>query len=303
MNQYEQQVTLLLEVLPIVARQEVFALKGGTAINLFHRDMPRLSVDIDLCYVKVNERAQAFGEIHSALKAISEDLKKIGIKTFPNLPITKFNEAKIFAEFNGARIKIEPNYIIRGAAFPIEERSLCRKASDRFERDVDINCLSFEDLYGGKICAALDRQHPRDLFDLKTLLENEGITAKVKDAVIFYLLSHGRPIHELLSPKRKDVVEIYKKEFVDMTEEPISLESLLLAREDLILEFRQALKAKDKQFILGFSKCAPDWNDFSVPKAKDFPAIKWKLQHQRKLKREDPEKFEDFLKKVEAAFL
>jgi hypothetical protein len=42
---YKSQVNLLLKVLPYVANENVFALKGGTAINLFVRDMPRLSVD------------------------------------------------------------------------------------------------------------------------------------------------------------------------------------------------------------------------------------------------------------------
>ena len=46
LDRYRAQVRLLIDVLPYVAREEVFALKGGTAINLFHRDLPRLSVDL-----------------------------------------------------------------------------------------------------------------------------------------------------------------------------------------------------------------------------------------------------------------
>lgn len=48
---YRAQMDLLLQVLPLVAKEESFALKGGTAINLFVRDMPRLSVDIDLTWL------------------------------------------------------------------------------------------------------------------------------------------------------------------------------------------------------------------------------------------------------------
>jgi len=56
---YRSQVELLLRVLPYVAKEKVFALKGGTAINLFVRDLPRLSVDIDLTYLPFEDRATA----------------------------------------------------------------------------------------------------------------------------------------------------------------------------------------------------------------------------------------------------
>lgn len=54
---YRKQVSLLIKIVPLVAKEAVFALKGGTAINLFLRNMPRLSVDIDLTYLPVKDRA------------------------------------------------------------------------------------------------------------------------------------------------------------------------------------------------------------------------------------------------------
>jgi hypothetical protein len=68
---YREQVALLLRLLPIVGREEMFALKGGTAINLFVRDLPRLSVDIDLTFLPLTER-------DAALTAIGEGLQRIG---------------------------------------------------------------------------------------------------------------------------------------------------------------------------------------------------------------------------------
>ena len=68
---YRRQVALLLRVLPFVAEEKNFALKGGTAINLFIRDMPRLSVDIDLTYLPVQERAASLAGIDTALRRIS----------------------------------------------------------------------------------------------------------------------------------------------------------------------------------------------------------------------------------------
>ena len=63
LDRYVAQVRLLLSVLPDIAREPVFALKGGTAINLFYRDMPRLSVDIDLTYLPVADRQSSLEDM------------------------------------------------------------------------------------------------------------------------------------------------------------------------------------------------------------------------------------------------
>ncbi len=73
---YRKQVSLLMRVLPIVAQEKCFALKGGTAINLFIRDMPRLSVDIDLAYLPVLPRDESLQEIDTALKNITTKIEK-----------------------------------------------------------------------------------------------------------------------------------------------------------------------------------------------------------------------------------
>src|ERR1700741_601858 len=77
---YRKQVALLIRVIPIVAEETCFALKGGTAINLFVRDLPRLSVDIDLTYLPVYGRKRSLGAIDKAMKRIEASIKK-GIKT------------------------------------------------------------------------------------------------------------------------------------------------------------------------------------------------------------------------------
>lgn len=55
-QKYKRQVNLLLKVLPEVSKESNVALHGGTAINLFVRNMPRLSVDIDLTYIPIESR-------------------------------------------------------------------------------------------------------------------------------------------------------------------------------------------------------------------------------------------------------
>ena len=91
-REYEAQVALLVKILPLVAAEKIFALKGGTAINLFYRDLPRLSVDIDLTYLPIKERAKSLVEIDQALDRISAAIERtiFGASTplSPATPIT-----------------------------------------------------------------------------------------------------------------------------------------------------------------------------------------------------------------------
>jgi len=177
---YYKQAELMLKTLPHVAAERIFALKGGTAINLFVRDMPRLSVDIDLTYLPVDEaRETALRNMSAALDRIADTIKR-------SIPGTRVQETcaknpervtRLTVAAGSMRIKIEPNEVIRGAVFPAEDRDLTHRAEDLFELSVTAQTLSLADLYAGKLCAALDRQHPRDLFDVRLLLDNEGITA------------------------------------------------------------------------------------------------------------------------------
>ena len=198
---YKKQVQLLLSVLEIALSDKRFALKGGTAINLFYRNFPRYSVDIDLTYLPIENRENTFTNMHEILKIIAQKLKdELGLEVSSSKPLNGKSEAKLFVSNADVQIKIEPNFILRGSLFPAKKIKLCKKACAEFEMEVSVNCLSSEDVYGGKICAALDRQHPRDLFDIKYLFDNGGITEEVKDSFIFYLISHNRPVHELLNP-------------------------------------------------------------------------------------------------------
>ena len=139
--------------------------------------------------------------------------------------------------------------------------------------------LSFEDLYAGKLCAALDRQHPRDLYDVRFLLKNEGMSEKLKDAFIVYLLGHPRPMSEVIKPRLKDIEAIYHNEFRGMTVDEVSLESLLETRNEMITRLHNALTDKDKQFLLAVKRGDADWSSFVLPEAYHLPAIQWKLHN------------------------
>ncbi|MDL5511207.1 nucleotidyl transferase AbiEii/AbiGii toxin family protein [Arenibacter sp. M-2] len=77
MENYKSQVLLLLSVLPEVAKENYFALHGGTAINLYLRDMPRLSVDIDLTYIPVEDRNTSLIHISEVLARIKSNIETI----------------------------------------------------------------------------------------------------------------------------------------------------------------------------------------------------------------------------------
>ncbi len=201
--QYDQQARLLVQCIPEVAKQDCFALKGGTAINLFLRDLPRMSVDIDLAYLPLKDRDESLAGIDEALVQIGSDIEKRvpGAVVRPH-QIQGYN-TKLFVLRGGMEIKIEPNLVLRGSVGEPTQREMSPAARDHFGASARIQALSTEDLYGGKLCAALDRQHPRDLFDVRLLLAEGGITPAVRRAFVVYLASHSRPMHEVLNRQDK----------------------------------------------------------------------------------------------------
>ena len=280
-----RQAELLLDILPLVAIEPHFALKGGTAINFFIRDLPRLSVDIDLTYLPIEDRESTLKNIDSALRKLSARIKKImpSTKIFPNyLKQTEFLKGLIIKRAD-ATVKIEPNLIMRGSVFPSEKRMLVRKAQNLFEKAVEAQLLSFDDLYAGKICAALDRQHPRDLIDVKLLLENEGFTENIRQAFIVYLISHNRPMVELLNPNRLNIRHLFETEFSGMTTIPITLEELLQTRNLLINEIKNSLTINEKKFLFSFKRGQAEWERLPFKHIQDLPAVQWKLQNIRNM--------------------
>ena len=273
---YYKQVQLLMQVLPFVAKQECFALKGGTAINLFVREFPRLSVDIDLVYLPMKGRDEALKEICEALDAISADLSD----AFEDVELTKAYKSKrdslrLIVARNGVQIKVELSPVLRGTVYEPQLMEVCAVVEDEFGY-VEMPVVALADLYAGKICAALDRQHPRDLFDIKWLLENEGLTDEIRKAFLVYLSSHNRPMSELLRPQYKDISAIYTGEFANMAQTDVPLEELVAVRERLVELIHQGLTDSEKGFLLSFKSREPDWTLLDLEDVSELPAIKWK---------------------------
>ncbi|HPH06166.1 MAG TPA: nucleotidyl transferase AbiEii/AbiGii toxin family protein [Methylotenera sp.] len=293
MQNYQNQVRLLLDVLPTVAREKVFALHGGTAINLFVRNMPRLSVDIDLTYLPLDEgnREIALKDIYDALERIKTDLEKKGLRV-----VHQSDKYKLQVSSQNAQIKVEVNSTGRGTLPAPQKMILCNRAQDEFDAFVEMNVVPFGQLYGGKICAALDRQHPRDLFDVKYLLENEGFSEDVKQGFILCLAGSGRPIHELVQPNRQDQRQVMENQFDGMTIDAFCYEDFERVREQLIEAIHARLTDLDKEFIMSVESGNPRWDIYNFA---DFPAVRWKLQNIEKLIANDAYKHLSQLKELE----
>ena len=146
-----------------------------------------------------------------------------------------------------------------------------------------MSVVSFADLYAGKMVAALDRQHPRDLFDVWDLLAHEGIDDSLRKAFIVYLLSHDRPMAEVLAPARLDISAEYKRGFEGMVDKPVTLDELLQAREDLLREIVDKMPEQHRRFLISVKRGEPDWALLGLPGAKDLPAVRWKIENLAKL--------------------
>lgn len=276
---YSAQVRLLVRVLPVVARAECFALKGGTAINLFVRDMPRLSVDIDLAFLPMGERAAALQEIDAAIGAIGATLtsQPYGYRVH-GVKRQDGQAYGLLVSDDASTIKIEVSPVLRGTVYPHERKRISALAETQYGF-AEVPVVSFADLYAGKIVAALDRQHPRDLFDVMLLLGGEGISDELFRAFIVYLISHDGSIARLINAAPKPLHELFERQFVGMTASPVSLAALEQARTDLIAALHARLTERERSFLVSFKRGEPQWDLLGVAHAPDLPAVRWKLHN------------------------
>lgn len=281
---YRKQVGLLLEVLPEVANEKCFAMHGGTAINLFVRDMPRVSVDIDLTYLPIEDRATSLKDIADALERIKVSIEK----RIPGACVQHRQDVgKLLISARSVDIKLEVNLVGRGTFLPPETMPLCKRAQDEFDVFCVMPIMPLGQLYGGKICAALDRQHPRDLFDIKYMLAGQGFTDDIKTGFLLCLLASDRPIHEVIRPNLQDQRQAMTNQFEGMSEDLFSYDDYESIRLQLIETIHARLTEVDKKFLLSVKNLEPDWSLYNFER---FPAVQWKLQNLRKLKDSNPDK-------------
>jgi len=288
---YIDTVRLLLAIAPTVFASGRFAMKGGTALNLFVQDMPRLSVDIDVVYVDHRpDREAVLKTISAELVAMKAALKAKGYRS--TLPAnTQGDEVKLVVGNDATQVKVEVNFVFRGSVLPVEKRALVTTAQDLFTTDVAIPVLATPELYGSKLVAAMDRQHPRDIFDVLHMLDRFGWQELFVDCFVAYLAGHNRPVHEVLFPKTKPLEPAFSNEFAGMTREEVSLDALLAAQARLITDLPRQLTERQVSFLLSLVRAEPDWTLLPFTHLQELPALKWKLLNLARLKKSDATRF------------
>ena len=289
---YVDTVRLLLESAPVIFQTPHFAMKGGTAINLFVQKMPRLSVDIDVVYTDhTMPRLAVLKAISDGLNETREQLAKLGMAARV-AATNKGDEIKLFIQRGAIQVKVEVNHVFRGTVLPVETHKLNAEARRVFTTDLSVPILATAELYGSKLVAAMDRQHPRDIFDVKGLYENEGLTPEIVECFVCYLAGHNRPVHEVLFSNDIDLKPPFEIEFVGMSKDPVTLPELQKVRAKLKKELPARLTDGQRQFLLGLVSGEPDWNLMQCPHLQKLPAIQWKLKNLAHLKKANPKKFE-----------
>ena len=289
---YVATVRLLLEAAPDVFQSSRFAMKGGTALNLFVQDMPRLSVDIDVVFVAHKTgRGTALAEIAAELAAIQRRFISRGIGAEVVSSKTG-DETKIIAHRGREEVKIEINHVFRGTLLPVEHRPLVKNAGDLFTTSLSVPTLAVAELYGSKLVAAMDRQHPRDLFDVHGMFLRFGLTPEIVECFVGYLAGHNRPVHEVLYSRDIGLALPFENEFAGMEREPVTVPELEAARTRLRRELLAALTADHKRFLLGLVAGVPPWEAMTCRHLAELPAVQWKLQNLARLKQSNAAKFQ-----------
>lgn len=294
---YRRQVALLIRVMPLVFKIKDFAVHGGTAINLFHRNLNRYSVDIDITYIPIADREPSLKAINSHLASLKTSIEKAipGIHVIHKQDVWKLQCSK-----DGTTIKIEVNGTKRGLIGAVEKKQLCDKARNEFGMTCFANIVSWPQLYGGKIAAALSRQHPRDLFDCREITEEDF--AHVKSGFILCLLGSDKPIVESLSPNPINQTEALDNQFEGMTDEPFSYDDYEMSRFNLIKVVNQGLDEADRNFLISFEEGTPDWDKCCAGNLNRYPSVRWKLQNIQTLKKKNPHKHKEGVNKLKKYF-
>lgn len=289
-ERYVNQVRLLVDILPAVAAEEDFALKGGTAINLFYRELPRLSVDVDLTFLPIKDRAQSLAEIDVAMDRIAAAGSKVRGVTSTRIPGGGGGATRVMFQRGTATVKVETSPVMRGVVFEPEFKRVSPAVEDEFGF-AETRLVAFEDLFAGKLHAALDRQHPRDLFDVKLLYEHEGITDDLFRAFLVYVASSNRPPHELLNPNLSPLDDVFEKEFSGMTNDAVTVADLEAVRVRLIQDVQSRLNQNAAHFLRTLADGAPAFEAIGLASAAALPAVQWKLRNILQLRDTNPEKY------------
>jgi hypothetical protein len=278
---FRARLQLLTDLLPVISRERRFALKGGTAINLFEHDLPRLSVDVDLTWLPVGDFATDQRDISAALDAIANELRAppLRLHVTRSAPLGRAEITRLIASRPGARVQIETTPVMRGTVHPVRILVVQPRVQAAFGF-AQMQVLDFADLYAGKLAAALSRQHPRDWFDVGLLLDSGRLDAALWRTFLVYLTASPKPAVEILEPgEPRDLPATFRTQFEGMTATPVTAESLLATRRRLLETIPERMDDAAHEFLRSVEREAPDFGLIGLPHAAELPGVRRKLQN------------------------
>jgi len=277
-RRYTDRVRLLVEILPVLAQEPRFALKGGTAINLFEHDLPRLSIDIDLAWLPVHDYAEDARLIAEALERLADVLRARPLQLQVQTSAGEGGAVtRLVASRGRARVQIETTPVMRGTVHPVRSMRVCPQVEEVFGF-AEVQVLDFADLYAGKLAAALSRQHPRDLFDVGLLLQDERADEALWRTFLVYLTCSPKPAWEMLAPRMPaDFEAIFEAHFKGMTTHAVTVEALLESREHLLAQVAQWLDEPSCAFLRSVEGEQPDFGLIGLAHAAELPGVRRKL--------------------------
>lgn len=234
-----------------------------------------------------------------ALKNILKNVKR----NFPDIKAhDKIDKLKLFfqREQSSNIVKIEVNFVMRQSLGTPSLRILCQKARDMFQKSCEMMVLPVDQMYGSKMVATLDRQHPRDLFDIQFILRCP-ITEGIKKGFMFQLLNSKRGFHELICPSYKSksmIKDIMLTKFNGMANSPFTYQDYMDTRDMLVRTVHENLNEQDKIFLIEFMKGNPRWDIYDF---RGHPSTERRLMRLENL-RKNPVKFKVQLEKIEKVF-
>lgn len=290
-SRYTDRLKLLIEILPVLDSEPRFALKGGTAINLFEHDLPRLSVDIDLTWLPVHDFEADAREIARAFENLAARLSMPPLRLQVRTSAAEGTRTttRLIACRGRSRVQVETTPVMRGSVHAVRRMDV-RPGVERHFASAQVQVLHHADLYAGKLAATLSRQHPRDLFDIGVLLKHGGIDDMLWRTFLIYLTCSPKPAAEMLSPNEpREFVAVFDAQFRGMTAAPVSAEELLRVRVKLLAKVAELLNDPSRAFLESVERESPDFALIGLPQAADLPGVKRKLQN---LARRSPAKRE-----------
>ena len=283
---------LLVRIVPRVVATGRLALKGGTAINLYFDDAPRLSVDLDLVFTTLGLlREEALAAINAEMRRIVDALSADGLSATAAVA-ADLGEIGLVVSDGNAQVKVETNVVFRGTLLPPVVRPLSPGAVELLRAEAPATVVDRAEVFAGKFMAALDRQHPRDLFDVWRLYERGTVEPDMLSAFVVYLCGHNRPAHEVLDSPERLLAEDYERALVGMIRGEVpTLESLLASRARLRRDIVEGLAQSDRAFLAGFFNGEPDWSLLKYPHANELPALVWKRRNLEVFRSKRPDEF------------